>query len=45
MNKPFTILNNASPTRKDNIIDLTLTSNRILHGIFNWKITEEVFFF
>ena len=43
IDKPLSILNNSTPTRKDKIIDLTLASNGLIDQISNWKVTEEVF--
>ena len=43
INKPISILNNSVPTRKDKIIDLTISSNMLLDKVSNWKVTEEVF--
>ena len=43
INKPISILNNSVSTRKDKIIDLTISSNMLLDKVSNWKVTEEVF--
>ena len=43
INKPISILNNSMPTRKNKIIDLTLSSSCLVDKISNWKVTEEVF--
>ena len=40
INKPISILNNSMPTRKNKIIDLTLSSSCLVDKISNWKVTE-----
>ena len=37
VDKELTVINNAEPTRKDKIIDLTIVSNRLVNKIRNGK--------
>ena len=39
----MTILNDCSATRKDRIIDLTVTDSSFARKVNNWKVDEEIF--
>ena len=43
--KDLTILNDCSATRKDRIIDLTITNSSFARRVNNWKVDEEIIFF
>ena len=43
VDKELTVINNAEPTRKDKIIDLTIVSNRLVNKIRKWKVQHEVY--
>ena len=43
VDKDLVVLNNAEPTRKDRIIDLTIVSTSFSDKISNWKVQQEVY--
>ena len=43
LTKDLTILNDCSATRKDRIIDLTITDSSFARKVNNWKVDEEIF--
>ena len=43
VDKDLVILNNAEPTRKGNIIDLTIVSTSLSNKISDWKVQHEVY--